>query len=132
MSVQSAAADVDVDLRQLFASLARNWLRILVVALLVTGLAYALAWLATPHYKAETQIKIETGESVYTRPNNTNDNDKPILDEEGIATEVQVVSSSDILNQVALKLNLARLPEFDDAANMSTLSKFLVIAGLKS
>ncbi|PTE12213.1 GumC family protein [Mesorhizobium helmanticense] len=132
MSVQSAAADVDVDLRQLFASLARNWLRILVVALLVTGLAYALAWLATPHYKAETQIKIETGESVYTRPNNTNDNDKPILDEEGIATEVQVVSSSDILNQVALKLNLARLPEFDDAANMSALSKFLVIAGLKS
>ncbi|CCV06465.1 Exopolysaccharide transport protein family [Mesorhizobium metallidurans STM 2683] len=132
MSVQSAAADVDVDLRQLFASLARNWLRILVVALVVTGLAFALAWLATPHYKAETQIKIETGESVYTRPNGANDNDKPILDEEGVATEVQIVSSSDILNQVALKLNLARLPEFDEAANMSALSKFLVIAGLKS
>ncbi|MCV3209884.1 exopolysaccharide transport family protein [Mesorhizobium sp. YC-39] len=132
MSVQSAAADVDVDLRQLFASLARNWLRILVVSLLVTGLAYALAWLATPHYKAETQIKIETGESVYTRPNVANDNDKPILDEEGVATEVQIVSSSDILNQVALKLNLARVPEFDDAANMSALSRFLVIAGLMS
>ena len=57
MSVQSAAADVDVDLRQLFASLARNWLRILVVALSVTGLAFALAWLATPHYKAETQMQ---------------------------------------------------------------------------
>ncbi|TIW68749.1 MAG: hypothetical protein E5V56_04140, partial [Mesorhizobium sp.] len=52
MSVQSAAADVDVDLRQLFASLARNWLRILIVALAVTGLAFALAWLATPQYKA--------------------------------------------------------------------------------
>ena len=62
MSVQSAAADVDVDLRQLFASLARNWLRILVVALAVTGLAFAFARLATPHYKAETRLVIETGE----------------------------------------------------------------------
>ncbi|MEO5756420.1 MAG: exopolysaccharide transport family protein [Mesorhizobium sp.] len=132
MSVQSAAADVDVDLRQLFASLARNWLRILVVALVVTGLAFALAWLAKPHYKAETRLVIETGESAYTRPNGANDNDKPILDEEGVASQVQVISSSDILKQVALKLNLSRLPEFDEAANMSAISRLLVIAGLKS
>lgn len=132
MSVQSAAADVDVDLRQLFASLARNWLRILVIALVVTGVAFAFTLVAKRHYKAVTQIKIETGESVYTRPNGANDNDKPLLDEEGIATEVQIVSSSDILKQVAVKLNLARLPEFDDAANMSALGKLLVITGLKS
>ena len=44
-----------------------------------------------------------------------------------------MISSSDnILKQVAMKLNLSRLPEFDDAANMSALSRFLVIAGLKS
>jgi uncharacterized protein involved in exopolysaccharide biosynthesis/Mrp family chromosome partitioning ATPase len=132
MSVQSTAADVDVDLRQLFASLARNWPRIVVVAMVVTGLALALAWLATPHYKAETQLVIATGESVYTRPDGANDNDKPILDEEGVATQVQVISSSDILKQVALKLNLSRLPEFDDAADMSPLSRLLVIAGLRS
>ncbi len=132
MSVQSAAADVDVDLRQLFASLARNWLRIAIVTLVVTGAAFAFASLATRHYKAEAQLKIESGESVYTRPTGANDNDKPILDEEGIATEVQIVSSTDILKQVASKLNLARLPEFDDALNMSALSRFLVIAGLKS
>ena len=133
MSVQSTAADVDVDLRQLFASLARNWLRILVVALVVTGLAFVLAWLATPHYKAATMLKIEAGESAFTRPAGTDGDDKPILDAEGVATEVQVISSSDnILKQVALKLNLSRLPEFDDAVSMSALSRFLVIAGLKS
>ncbi len=49
MSVQSAAADVDVDLRQLFASLARNWLRILLFVLVVTGLAFAFASFATKH-----------------------------------------------------------------------------------
>jgi exopolysaccharide transport family protein len=132
MSVQSAAADVDVDLRQLFASLARSWLRILVVALVVTGLALALAWLATPHYKAETRLLIETRESVYTRPGGTNDNDKPILDEEGVTSQVEVISSTDILKQVAQKLDLSRLAEFDETADMPVMSRLLVIAGLKS
>ncbi|MDX8540258.1 MULTISPECIES: exopolysaccharide transport family protein [Mesorhizobium] len=133
MSVQSAAADVDVDLRQLFASLARNWLRILVVALAVTGLAFAFAWLATPHYKAETKLLIETRESVFTRPDGTsNDSEKPILDEQGVASQVEVIASTDILKQVAAKLNLSRLPEFDEAAKMSALSRLLVIVGLKS
>ncbi|CAH2409390.1 GumC family protein [Mesorhizobium escarrei] len=132
MSVQSAAADVDVDLRQLFASLARNWLRILVVALVVTGLAFALTWLATPHYRAETRLLIETRESVYTRPDGTNVNDKPILDEEGVTSQVEVISSTDILKQVAQKLDLSRLPEFDETADMPALSRLLVVAGLKS
>ncbi|RJT37583.1 chain-length determining protein [Mesorhizobium waimense] len=132
MSVQSAAADVDVDLRQLFASLARHWVRILVVALAVTGLAFAFASLATPHYKAQTKLLIETRESVFTRPDGTADNDKPILDEEGVASQVEVISSTDILKQVASKLSLSRLPEFDEAANMSALGRLLVIVGLKS
>lgn len=132
MSVQSAAADVDVDLRQLFASLARNWLRILVVALAVTGLAFAAAWLATPHYKAETKLLIETRESVFTRPDGNSDSDKPILDEQGVASQVEVISSTDILKQVAKKFNLSQRPEFDEAAKMSALSQLLVIVGLKS
>lgn len=132
MSVQSAAADVDVDLRQLFASLARNWLRILVVTLIVTGLAFAFAWLATPHYKATTQLKIQPSESAYTRPAGTNEDDKPVLDPEGVATEVQVISSSDILNKVAGDLHLDNKPEFNDALGMSPVSRLLVIAGLKS
>ncbi|MBA1143687.1 GumC family protein [Mesorhizobium neociceri] len=132
MSVQSAAADVDIDLRQLFASLARNWLRILVVTLIVTGLAFAFAWLATPHYKATTQLKIQLNESSYTRPAGTNEDDKPVLDAEGVATEVQVISSSDILNKVAEDLNLGDKPEFNDALDMSPVSWLLVTAGLKS
>ena len=66
--VQSTASDIDVDLGRLFASLARRWKRILSVALAVTAVALALAWLATPQYKAETRILIETRESVFTRP----------------------------------------------------------------
>ncbi|TGS15167.1 chain-length determining protein [Mesorhizobium sp. M2E.F.Ca.ET.209.01.1.1] len=132
MSVQSAAADVDVDLKQLFASLARNWLRIVIVTLVATGLAFALAWLATPYYKATAKLEIGSRESEYTRPPGTNDDDKPILDEQGVATQVQIISSPDILKQVATKLNLDKLPEFDETLKMSALGRMLVLVGLKS
>ncbi|WP_192248375.1 GumC family protein [Mesorhizobium silamurunense] len=132
MSVQSAAADVDVDLRQLFASLARNWLRIVLVTLVVTGLAFAFAWLATPQYKAVAKLEIGPRESVFTRPAGTTNDDKPATDEEAVATEVQIISSPDILKKVAADLNLEKLPEFDEALKMSALSRALVLVGLKS
>ncbi len=129
---QSTAADLDVDLRQLFASLARNWPRIVVVALVVAGLALVAAWLATPYYKAQTRILIETRESVFTRPDTGAEADRPILDEEGVQSQVEVISSTDILRQVAQKLNLARLPEFDETLDMSLGIRLMVITGLKS
>lgn len=132
MSVQSAAADVDVDLRQLFASLARNWLRIVMVTLVVTGLAFAFAWLATPYYKATAKLEIGPRESVFTRPAGATNDDKPATDEEAVATEVQIISSPDILKKVATDLNLEKVPEFDETLKMSALSRALVLVGLKS
>ncbi|MBA3447479.1 MAG: chain-length determining protein [Pseudaminobacter sp.] len=130
--VQTTASDIDVDLGRLFGSLARNWLRILVVALCVACVAFMLAFAATPHYRAETRLLIETRESVFTRPEGNGDNDRPILDEEGVTSQVEVISSTDIIKQVSKKLDLSSLPEFDPAANMSVIGRMLVIAGLKS
>lgn len=130
--VQSTAGDVDVDLGQLFASLARNWLRLVLFSVAVTGLAFVLASMATPQYRAETRLLIETRESVFTRPDGSGENERPILDEEGVTSQVEVIGSTDILKQVAKKLDLASLPEFDASSEMSTISRLLVIAGLKS
>ncbi|PWK67498.1 exopolysaccharide transport family protein [Aminobacter sp. AP02] len=130
--VQSSAGDVDVDLGQLFASLARNWLRLVLFSVAVTGLAFVLASLATPQYRAETRLLIETRESVFTRPDGSGDNERPILDEEGVTSQVEVIGSTDILKQVARKLDLASRPEFDASSEMSTITRLLVIAGLKS
>lgn len=130
--VQSSASDIDVDLGKLFGSMAAHWKRILFVALAVTALALAFAWFATPHYKGETRILIETRESVFTRPQTSTEDDRPLLDEEGVTSQVEVIASTDLLKQVALKLDLASRPEFDEAADMSILSRLLVIAGLQS
>src|SRR5690606_39639885 len=47
-------------------------------------------------------------------------------------SQVEEISSTDILKEVADKLDLAKLPEFDEALAMSLPARFLVIAGLKS
>ena len=62
------SGDVDVDLGRLFGSLAAHWKRILFVALAVTALALAFAWAATPRYRGETRILIETRESAWRPP----------------------------------------------------------------
>ncbi len=126
--IQTNANDVDVDLGQLFASIARDWRRILIIALIVTGLAFVFASVVTPKYMGETRILIETRESEFTRINGSSDRSAPILDEEGVASQVEVISSTDIITQVARDLNLASLDEFDAAP--SAVDRLLAMAGL--
>lgn len=130
--VHTVDSDIDVDLGTLFSSIVKNWVRILVTALVVTALALAVAWLIPPKFKAETRILIETRESIYTRPEGATDSDRPILDQEGVASQVELITSADLLKQVAAKLDLASRSEFDGSANMSAIGRLLVLVGLKS
>lgn len=129
-----AVSDVDVDLGQLFGSLVRNWLRILLVALAVAGLAYLLAGLATPLYRAETRILIESRESVYTRPASAgiSDSERALPDDETVASQVEVIGSTDILRDVARQLDLASRDEFGAAGETSALGNLLILTGLRS
>lgn len=131
--VEDRANDVDVDLGTLFASLARDWLRILVVALVVAGIAFVLAWLATPQYQADTRIRIESRESPFTRLDERGDDaNNPALDERGVASAVQEIDSARILTEVARQLDLASRSEFDEAVDPSLLDRVLIVAGLKA
>lgn len=131
--VETSASDVDVDLGRLFGSLVRSWFNILVVACLITGLAFVAAWLATPLYKGETRVLIEARESVFTRPGDqTRDSNDPDLNQEGVTSQVEVMGSTDVLKEVAKQFDLAKLREFDDAANTSVFDWLLVTAHLKS
>ncbi len=133
MSVsQSNTADLDVDLGRLFGSLGRRWKRVLILTILVAGGAFVLASLATPKFRSETRLLIESRESVFTRSNANSEIDKPILDEEGVTSQVEVITSTDILTQVAKTFDLAHLKEFQDSSGLAALSQLLVLAGMKS
>ena len=128
-----AVSDVDVDLGQLFGSLARNWLRILLAALVVAGLAYVASGFVTSLYRAETRVLIESRESVYTRPASAGiaESERALLDDETVASQVEVIGSTDILREVARKLDLASRAEFGVAGETSMLGNLMILAGLK-
>ncbi|MEX0955727.1 MAG: Wzz/FepE/Etk N-terminal domain-containing protein [Rhizobiaceae bacterium] len=126
--IHNNANDVDVDLGRLFASIARDWRRILVIALVVAGLAFAIASVVTPKYMGETRILIETRESEFTRVDTNSDRSAPILDVEGVASQVEVITSTDIIAKVARDLDLASREEFD--AEPSVFSNLLAMTGL--
>ncbi len=109
-----------------------HWKRILFVALAVTGLALTFAWFCDAALQGRDAHPYRDARvGVHPAADSTED-DRPLLDEEGVTSQVEVITSTDLLKQVALKLDLASRPEFDEAADMSILSRLLVIAGLQS
>ncbi len=128
--VQTRSQDLDVDLVRLFSSIGKNIVTILAVSAVVTVLAFLAATMISSRYEAETRVLIETRESVFTRSEENRNDDRPILDEEGVLSQVEVMLSTDLLKGVAKDLNLASRPEFDSAADMSSLERGLVMLGL--
>ena len=126
----SAGNDVDIDMGALFASLWQNRRRIIVGTLLLTALAFVVLSLVSPKYRAETRILIETRESVFTRPTNQQADDRPVLDQEGIKSQVELIGSSDILRRVITKLDLGKNPELSASAEPSALSRLFGAVGL--
>jgi uncharacterized protein involved in exopolysaccharide biosynthesis len=121
--------DLDIDVASLFASLWRNKFKILLGSLVITAATAAIVLMVSPKYMAESRILIETRESVYTRPDTGMiDEARPILDAEGIASQVELLGSTDVLSKVADELDLASKPEFDPT-KASITDKIMAIIG---
>lgn len=123
-------SDVDIDIASLFVSVWRSKSKILLGSLVVAGLAYGATLVISPKYNSATRILIETRESVFTRPGQDKVDDKPLLDQEGIKSQVELIGASDVLRKVSVANKLDQLPEFDPSLNMSALQRVLVLVGL--
>jgi uncharacterized protein involved in exopolysaccharide biosynthesis/Mrp family chromosome partitioning ATPase len=124
--------DADVDLGRLFAALWRDKFRILTASLILTALVFAALSIITPKYQSDARVLIEASESVFTRPerNQNEPSDTSVLDQEGVASQVEILTSSDLLMQVAEDLDLAQSDEFNEALAMTSLKAGLVALGL--
>lgn len=127
---KSTGTDVDIDMGALFASLWQNKRRIIIGTLLVTVLTFIALSMVSPKYRAETRILIEARESVFTRPANQQTDDRPVVDQEAIKSQVELIGSSDVLRNVITKLDLAKNAELTASAEPSMLSKLLDSVGL--
>jgi uncharacterized protein involved in exopolysaccharide biosynthesis/Mrp family chromosome partitioning ATPase len=121
---------LDIDIASLFVSLWRAKGKILLGSLVATGLAYGLTLAVTPKYNSAARIFIDRTESVFTRPGQDKVDDKPILDQEAIKSQVELISANEVLSKVARANKLAENPEFDPAQNISYAKLALILTGL--
>lgn len=124
-------SDVDIDLAGLLAEIWKRKFLILALSVL-TGIAIVFA-LSTvdPRYRSTARIIIENRESVFTRPSsNEFGNNGSQFDEQGIGSQVQILTSDDLALRVIEKLDLTQAPEFRSDANPSMLSNLFIMTGL--
>lgn len=130
--VETKTQDADIDIGRLFGALWRRKFRILASAIVLTGLAYFALSNMTPQYTANARILIESSESVFTRPQSegSQSSDSSRLDREGVTSQVEILTSSDLLMQVADELKLGENGEFGGSTKMSSLKSGMVALGL--
>lgn len=101
--------DVDVDMAALFGALWRNRLRIVLAVLAATALAVVAVIVLPKSYVGEARVIVETGESVFTRPNQP---EQSAVDAEAVESQVALVTSTEVLTNLVERLDLAGRKEF--------------------
>lgn len=122
--------DVDIDLTAIFGSIWRHKFTLLIAAAAMTFLALIVLQAISPRYTSEASILIRTTDSVLSEPSNAEVSGQPAIDDQAVASQVQLLMSRAIAQKIVTKLNLADLPEFDTSMNPSAISQFLSMFGL--
>jgi polysaccharide biosynthesis transport protein len=125
--------DLDaIDLAQIWRALGerRRWILVPTLIALIGSLLFV--HLVTPRYTAEAKVLLEVRESFYTRPGQERV-DQPLIDEQAVASQVQVVMSRDLGREAVRRLQLVGNPEFDPLVNgVGPLRRLLILLGLAS
>lgn len=122
--------DADIDLGGLVGAIWRRRMLVLLSTVVMGGAAFGITSVMSPRYQAETRILIETRNPSLSSQQNQLPTPEPILDEAGVASQVALLQSNDLIKDVAKKLELGGRPEFDPAANPDPLTSVLVLTGL--
>ncbi|TDK37013.1 chain-length determining protein [Rhizobium deserti] len=129
-SVNSGHQDVDIDLRQVAGAVWQRRTRILLVGVAAAALAFVGASVIKPSYKGEARLLIESRSPNLSGAEGAPSSNDPVLDTLNVTSQAQLLQSSDLIKRVARELNLAKIKEFDPAAQ-SFLPDPLVMIGLK-
>ena len=125
------ATDVELDIRALLMSLVRALPYLIVLMVVVAIGTFLLLSRVTPIYKSEATVLIQPGESNLTRTSDTGADAGAVLDEQAIASQVQLIRSRDLARKVAARLDLQSRPEYQKViAGRSLLNDVLARFGL--
>jgi uncharacterized protein involved in exopolysaccharide biosynthesis len=106
------ASDTPVTMAQILSALRRHWRWVAVPTALGVMAAVTFVTLATPRYTAEAKLILEARDGFYTRPDKERVTD-PLIDDQAVASQVQVIMSRDLAREAIKRLGLVGNPEFD-------------------
>lgn len=110
-----SANDDDIDVSGLWGAVRRNALRLALLTLAAGAVTYAVLAQMAPSYRSTAQIILEPAPSAYLRPKGDAGptSEAPKIEDGEVASQVEVIHSSDLLAKVAADLQLERVPEFN-------------------
>lgn len=114
-----------VNMLQIGGALRRRWRWVAFPTLIAFAAATAYVNLATPRFTAETKLLLESRDSFYTRPAQADG--QPLIDEQAVASQVQVIMSRDLARETIKRLSLVGNPEFDPQVGTVDLMRRLMI-----
>ena len=131
MAFPQQKATQEINLAYLMERLWRARFAMVLFVVIVTGLVYAFTQVVDPKYASEAQLLIETQETAFTRPEAEQGDRTPEIDERDVVSQVQVVRSRDVADEVIRQLGLEDDPRFDPMrAGVSPITSALVLLGL--
>lgn len=122
--------DADIDLGGLVGAIWRRRLVVILSTVVLGGGAFVIASMVSPRYQAETRILIESRNPALLLQQGQPTAAEPMLDEAGVASQVALLQSNDLIKQVARDLKLNDRPEFDPSANPDILTRIMVVMGM--
>jgi uncharacterized protein involved in exopolysaccharide biosynthesis len=126
-------SDGELDLGAVGRALWRKKLWVIGPALLVALLTFVAVNMMTPRYKSEARLLIEGRESVFFRPeaDKNGDREARTVDAEAITSQVQLILSREVAQQVIKELKLNENPEFDPVLRgFNPIHQMMMLVGL--
>jgi polysaccharide biosynthesis transport protein len=131
MTDQTPSAGEGLGLSQLAGLLRRSWRWIVIPTALVTIGAVAFVQVVSPRYTGEAKILLENRDTPFTRTAQERGEQAQPIDEQAVASQVQVVMSRDLAREAIRRLSLAGNPEFDpNVAGIGPLQRALMMIGI--
>ena len=119
-----------VTLGQVALALRARWRWVVLPALAALMASFAYVNTVTPRFTAEAKLLLESRENFLTRPDYDREQ-QPQIDEQAVASQVQVVMSRDLAREAIKRLDLVGNPEFDPLARgLGPVRSLMVRLGL--
>jgi uncharacterized protein involved in exopolysaccharide biosynthesis len=120
-----------VHLGQVTQVLRRRWKLVAGAALAAFAASVAFVTVVPPRYTGEAKLILESRDSFYTRPTQDRTDQQPLIDEQAVASQVQVVMSRDLAREAIRQLGLVGNEEFDPlAGEIGLVRRLMILVGI--